>query len=117
MCTVRLKCSLYLILSHSAFALYMITAVTWLTANPRYFTVPGSFACSFTAIMGCRIILNLCQVYYIPSDMAARPQSIWAGSRGIRFGLPASSVPVDITTDEVEMERAECVGTDSNTLL
>ena len=76
-----------LILSHSAFASYIITAVTWLSANPRYFTLPGSFTCAFTTIMGCRLILNLCRVYYHPTT--AQPQSIWAASEGIRFKPPA----------------------------
>jgi len=75
-----------------AFASYIITAVTWLTANPRYFTVPGSFTCAFTTIMGCRLILNLCRVYYQPTDvMTAQPRSIWGVSQGLRFRTPAAT--------------------------
>jgi len=74
-----------------AFVSYIITAVTWLTANPRYFTVPGSFTCAFTTIMGCRLILNLCRVYYHPTDVSTtQPRSIWGGaSQGLRFRPPA----------------------------
>ncbi|KAF8164992.1 hypothetical protein B0H34DRAFT_793428 [Crassisporium funariophilum] len=77
-----------------AFAIYIVTAATWLTADPRYFTVPGSFSCSFTTIMGCRLILNLCQAFHEPRDpIEMRPQSIWAAttSRGIRFVTPAET--------------------------
>jgi len=73
-----------------AFASYIITAATWLTANPRYFTVPGSFTCAFTTIMGCRLILNLCRVYYQPIDVSTvQPRSIWGASEGLRFRPPA----------------------------
>lgn len=78
-----------LTLLHSAFASYIITAVTWLSANPRYFTLPGSFTCAFTTIMGCRLILNLCRVYYHPTTV--QPQSIWAASEAIRFKPPESA--------------------------
>jgi hypothetical protein len=37
--------------------------------------------------MGCRLILNLCRVYYHPTTV--QPQSIWAASEGIRFKPPA----------------------------
>lgn len=74
---------------HSAFASYIITAVTWLSANPRYFTLPGSFTCAFTTIMGCRLILNLCRVYYHPTTVQL--PSIWAASEAIRFKPPASA--------------------------
>lgn len=95
--------------SRSAFASYIITAVTWLSANPRYFTLPGSFTCAFTTIMGCRLILNLCRVYYHPTDVAAsvRPQSIWAASEGIKFKPPA--LVADTTTHgnwETEREQS-----------
>lgn len=74
--------------------------MTWLTANPRYFTVPGSFTCAFTTIMGCRLILNLCRVYYNPNDATLQPQSIWAASEGVRFKPPASTtVDPNWTTD------------------
>jgi hypothetical protein len=48
--------------------------------------------------MGCRLILNLCRVYYHPTDVAAgiRPQSIWAVSEGIKFKPPA--LTADTTT-------------------
>lgn len=48
--------------------------------------------------MGCRLILNLCRVYYHPTDVAVsvRPQSIWAASEGIRFKPPA--LAADTTT-------------------
>jgi len=72
-----------------AFASYIITAVTWLSANPRYFTLPGSFTCAFTTIMGCRLILNLCRVYYHPTTVQV--QSIWAASEAIRFKPSASA--------------------------
>jgi len=86
-----------------AFAIYIITAVTWLSADPRYFTVPGSLTCSFTTIMGCRLILNLCRVYYDPSDLdTIRPQSIWAASEGIRFKPPSNGT---ITTSDWMMKE------------
>jgi len=76
-----------------AFASYIVTAVIWLAANPRYFTVPGAFTCAFTTIMGCRLILNLCQVYHVPDDISTtRSQSIWAASDYIRFKAPVSVV-------------------------
>jgi len=69
-----------------AFVAYIVTATTWLTANPRYFTVPGSFSCALTTIMGCRLILNLCQAFHHPRDPEVTPpQSIWAATSGIRF--------------------------------
>ena len=48
--------------------------------------------------MGCRLILNLCRVYYHPTDVGAsiRPQSIWAASEGIKFKPPA--LAADTTT-------------------
>lgn len=46
--------------------------------------------------MGCRLILNLCRVYYEPSD-AVRPQSIWAASEGLRFKPPSDGT---ITTPD-----------------
>uniref|UniRef100_A0A8H7XYL0 Uncharacterized protein n=1 Tax=Psilocybe cubensis TaxID=181762 RepID=A0A8H7XYL0_PSICU len=64
-----------------AFGLYIITATTWLAADPRYFTVPGSFSCALTTVMGARLILNLCEAYYHPPDMHGNgtgPGSIWA---------------------------------------
>ena len=43
--------------------------------------------------MGCRLILNLCQVYEIRDDTVVRAPSIWAASEGIRFkSLMPSSV-------------------------
>ncbi|KAF8901723.1 hypothetical protein CPB84DRAFT_1777271 [Gymnopilus junonius] len=66
-----------------AFALYILTATTWLAANPRYFTVPGSFSCSLTSIMGCRLIINLCEAYHHPRDFeetGSPPRSIWAAT-------------------------------------
>jgi hypothetical protein len=92
-----------LILVHSAFASYIVTAVTWLVANPRYFTVPGSFTCAFTTIMGCRLILNLCRVYYHAIDVNVRPQSIWASSEGIRFKPP--TLAAETTHGNWEMDR------------
>ncbi|KAF8974606.1 hypothetical protein BDZ97DRAFT_1911773 [Flammula alnicola] len=73
-----------------AFAAYIVTATTWIAANPQYFTVPGSFSCSLTSIMGCRLILNLCQAYHHPVDPAVTPPlSIWAATtRDIRFMTP-----------------------------
>jgi hypothetical protein len=44
--------------------------------------------------MGCRLILNLCRVYYHPTTV--QPQSIWAASEGIRFKPPA--LATDATT-------------------
>lgn len=78
-----------LTLLDSAFASYIITAVTWISANPRYFTLPGSFTCAFTTVLGCRLILNLCRVYYHPTTV--QPQSIWAASEAIRFKPPGSA--------------------------
>ena len=89
MCTVSIAVQSLLTLLHSAFASYIITAVTWISANPRYFTLPGSFTCAFTTIMGCRLILNLCRVYYQPTTVP--PQSIWAASEAIRFKPSASA--------------------------
>jgi len=64
-----------------AFALYIVTAATWLDANPQYFTVPISFSCSLTTVMGCRLILNLCEAYHHPRDPDATPPlSIWAAA-------------------------------------
>jgi len=84
-----------------AFASYIITATTWLTANPRYFTVPGAFSCSLTAIMGCRLIINLCTAYHRPPDPdSQRPGSIWAAAssgNGIRF-LSRRTTKVTTTT-------------------
>ena len=39
--------------------------------------------------MGCRLILNLCRVYYHPTTV--QPQSIWAASEAIRFKPSASA--------------------------
>jgi hypothetical protein len=55
--------------------------------------------------MGCRLILNLCRVYYRPTTV--QPQSIWAASEAIRFKPPASAA--DIPTYEnwaVESEQS-----------
>ncbi|KAF8803857.1 hypothetical protein BYT27DRAFT_7195192 [Phlegmacium glaucopus] len=86
-----------------AFASYLVTAMTWLTANPRYFTVPGSFTCSLTSVMGCRLILNLCRVYYAPKDVGVRPRSIWAASHGIRFKPPVSN-STGVSSENCAME-------------
>ena len=43
--------------------------------------------------MGCRLILNLCRVYYHPAT--AQPPSIWAASEGIRFNPPSPGSAVD----------------------
>lgn len=56
--------------------------------------------------MGCRLILNLCRVYYHPTT-TVQPQSIWAASEGIRFKPPA--LAIDTTTHEnwtVEREHS-----------
>lgn len=94
----------------SAFACYIITAATWLTANPRYFTVPGSFSCALTAIMGCRLILNLCEAYHIPvgqrASSARAHNSIWGATntRTIRFVNNAKSTQnVDWMTRTVDV--------------
>ena len=56
--------------------------------------------------MGCRLILNLCRVYYHPTTV--QPQSIWAASVGIRFKPPV--LATDTTTHgnwTVEREQSE----------
>ncbi|PPQ68858.1 hypothetical protein CVT26_001692 [Gymnopilus dilepis] len=77
-----------------AFAIYVLTATTWLTANPRYFTVPGAFSGSLTSIMGCRLIINLCEAYHHPRDSqetGSPPRSIWAATtKNIQFLKPPS---------------------------
>ncbi|KDR83370.1 hypothetical protein GALMADRAFT_637611 [Galerina marginata CBS 339.88] len=78
-----------------AFGAYIITAATWVDAEPRYFTVPISFSCSLTTVMGCRLILNLCEAYHHPRDPDATPLlSIWAAATAgnIRFrSMPRAS--------------------------
>jgi len=54
--------------------------------------------------MGCRLILNLCQVYYTRSEAAVRPQSIWGVSDGIRFKPPVPC-SVSVATENWTMER------------
>ncbi|PPQ73592.1 hypothetical protein CVT24_007960 [Panaeolus cyanescens] len=92
-----------------AFACYIVTAATWLTANPRYFTVPGSFSCSLTAIMGCRLVLNLCEAYHVPRGqqvtMARNNNSIWGATntRTIRFINPKTTRQVECCTRTVDV--------------
>ena len=54
--------------------------------------------------MGCRLILNLCRVYYHPTTV--QPQSIWAASEGIRFKPPA--LATEATTEgHLTVERGQ----------
>ncbi|KAF9485397.1 hypothetical protein BDN70DRAFT_871445 [Pholiota conissans] len=78
-----------------AFAAYLITTITWVVLKPVYFTVPGSFACAVTTVMGCRLILNLCHAYHCPPDPSDTPPvSIWAAHTSparIRFVMPVDT--------------------------
>jgi len=72
------------------FIAYLLTAVVWLVAGPRYFLMPTMLSCSFTTIMGCRFILNLFQAYHKPCGLmveSARSRSAWhsIGVCGLRF--------------------------------
>lgn len=51
--------------------------------------------------MGCRLILNLCRVYYHPGDVTIQVQSIWAASEGIRFKPPTLTTETSVTEGEL----------------
>ena len=55
--------------------------------------------------MGCRLILNLCRVYYHPTTL--QPQSIWAASEAIRFKSSASAVDTTPVYDNWAVESEE----------
>ncbi|KAF9451442.1 hypothetical protein P691DRAFT_787091 [Macrolepiota fuliginosa MF-IS2] len=59
-----------------AFAIYLATTVVWLKAETRYFSIPASFSYCVITIMGCRLILNLCDAYHNP-DSRTRGTSEW----------------------------------------
>lgn len=37
-----------------------------LQTKPRYYGIPSCFSYSITIIMGCRLVLNLCEAFYRP---------------------------------------------------
>ncbi|KIM45832.1 hypothetical protein M413DRAFT_440878 [Hebeloma cylindrosporum] len=95
-----------------AFVAYIVTATTWLTANPRYFTVPGSFSCALTAIMGCRLILNLCEAYHHPRyPEMTPPESIWAATSGVRFESGSAGGDGGVTTRSSRARVSASLGT------
>ncbi|KAF9451440.1 hypothetical protein P691DRAFT_773108 [Macrolepiota fuliginosa MF-IS2] len=61
-----------------AFAIYLTTTVVWFTAEAQYYSIPACFSYSVVTIMGCRLILNLCDAYYNPEDYAVRGSSEWS---------------------------------------
>lgn len=56
-----------------AFAFYTVTAVAWLTVNPRYWSIPSVFAYSMTITLACRLVLNLCDAFHHPRGMCNMP--------------------------------------------
>ncbi|KIK08559.1 hypothetical protein K443DRAFT_562861 [Laccaria amethystina LaAM-08-1] len=64
-----------------AFAFYAVTAVTWLTVDPRYWSIPSVFAYSMTITLGCRLVLNLCDAFHHPRGMWNTPSETAARSR------------------------------------
>ncbi|KAF9445191.1 hypothetical protein P691DRAFT_283424 [Macrolepiota fuliginosa MF-IS2] len=60
-----------------AFGIYLTTTVVWLSAKPQYFSIPACFSYSIVTVMGCRLILNLCDAYYNPDSHMARGTSEW----------------------------------------
>ncbi|KAF9452213.1 hypothetical protein P691DRAFT_772540 [Macrolepiota fuliginosa MF-IS2] len=91
-----------------AFGMYLTTTVVWLTAEPQYFTIPAFLSYSFATIMGCRLILNLCDAYYNPPDQSysyyyTRGTSEWDSGRP----WDASTPPGIRRTDAVTPPQAD----------
>ncbi|KAF9449577.1 hypothetical protein P691DRAFT_774567 [Macrolepiota fuliginosa MF-IS2] len=49
-----------------ASGMYLITTVVWMAAEVRYTSIPTCSSYAVTTIMGCRLILNLCDAYHNP---------------------------------------------------
>lgn len=60
-----------------AFGAYLFTTIIWLTAETRYFSIPAAFSFSITTVLGCRLILNLCDAYHNPLNQSSRGNSEW----------------------------------------
>lgn len=61
----------------SAFGIYLTTTVIWLSAETRYFSIPACFSYSITTVLGCRLVLNLCDAYHNPPSYISRGKSEW----------------------------------------
>ncbi|KAJ3561653.1 hypothetical protein NP233_g10065 [Leucocoprinus birnbaumii] len=61
----------------SAFGTCLLTAIVWMTAQTQYFNLPACLTYSITTVLGCRLILNLCDAYHNPSSYMTRGTSEW----------------------------------------
>jgi len=79
--------------------LYAVNLVIWLTRPAcQYEIVPAVFSLSITSMVGCRLILHLCDVYYRPFN---RQMSMWATALPMEVAERTGS---DLSTD-IPMSR------------
>jgi len=94
--------------------LYTVNLIIWLSGNSTWSLAPAVFSLSITAIVGCRLILHLCDVFYRPFGSQT---SLWAPPplELARFSLTNESMGIPMTRRDA-CDQIESTGRFTETL-